>query len=328
MQTSAPFLFRKVVTHIRRHGLIQRGDSIVIALSGGKDSVALADFLQRLAPRWNLRLYAYHLNHGLREKESDDQEAFVRAFCEERGIPAIIERRDVAGYAQKRGISLEMAGRRIRYERLFSVAERVHAERIATAHTLSDQLETLLLHIVMGTGLKGLAGIPAISGPVIRPLLCVWAHEVLQYLKERRIPWFEDTSNQDLRIPRNYIRHRVVAPLLSAMEGRVLKTLPGTLQRLSDEVAVLQRLGDALNALQDKKSLRRCDLITLPDALALACLHSFLTRHSSSPVPLKTTQGILHSIQRDSRGNRRWHLTKDHELVLAKGTLRVVRRND
>lgn len=289
--------------------------------------MVLADILQRVAPRWDLEIRAFHLNHLLRGAESEAQEAFVRSFCADRGIPLTAERVDVRRYAQSRGLSLEMAGRRLRYERLEKVARRVGTRKIATAHTLDDQLETVLLRLVMGTGLKGLTGIPERSGSIIRPLLCLWAHEVLTYAEARGLAFFEDSSNKDLSIPRNYIRAKVVPGLVTAMESRILKTFPNTMLKLADEYSVLADRESLFQVSPRTRSLARADLVHLPDAIARTVLRSFLRGQVKVWVSEKSLQSVISAVKRGNEG-RRWNLTKDYELVLRKGVLRVKRSDN
>lgn len=298
---------------------------MLVAFSGGKDSAVLLDILQRLAPRWNLRIHAYHLNHQLRGSESDSQEEFVKRFCEELGIPVMIERADIRRIARTRHISAEMAGREVRYKRLKIAAGKVRADKIVTAHTLSDQLETFLLRLVMGTDLQGLTGIPVKSGPIVRPLLCVWTSEIIDYTKEWNIQYFHDTSNDDLAIPRNYIRHRVVPSLINAMDGRILKTFPRTLKRLTDERTLTQQIEDLMSQTARRSSLKWSELANLPDALARFTLHSFLTAHINAHLSDKVIDSILEAVK-SGKHPRRWHLTSTRELSLSKGLLRVQMR--
>jgi len=277
---------------------------LLVAFSGGKDSAVLLDILQRLAPRWNLRIYAYHLNHQIRGSESDSQEEFVKRFCEELGIPVMIERADIRRIARTRHISAEMAGREVRYKRLKIAAGKVRADKMVTAHTLSDQLETFLLRLVMGTDLQGLTGIPA---------------------KEWNIQYLHDTSNDDLAIPRNYIRHRVVVPLINAMDGRILKTFPRTLKRLTDERTLTQQIEDLMSQTARRSSLKWSELANLPDALARFTLHSFLTAHINAHLSDKVIDSILEAVKSGNHP-RRWHLTSTRELSLSKGLLRVQMR--
>ena len=190
---------------IQTYTMLEDGEPVLVALSGGADSVALLRALQALA----YPVRAFHLNHCLRGAESDRDEAFCRALCAELGVPLTVERIDVAA-ARAAGEGIEAAARRIRYTRLTAAAQGV---KIATAHTADDNLETMLFHLVRGTGPKGLAGIPPVRGQVIRPLLSVTRAAVEAYLHALGQDYVTDSTNADDAYTRNRIRHEVVPVL-------------------------------------------------------------------------------------------------------------------
>ena len=190
---------------IQTYTMLEDGEPVLVALSGGADSVALLRALQALA----YPVRAFHLNHCLRGAESDRDEAFCRALCAELGVPLTVERIDVAA-ARAAGEGIEAAARRIRYTRLTAAAQGV---KIATAHTADDNLETMLVHLVRGTGPKGLAGIPPVRGQVIRPLLSVTRAAVEAYLHALGQDYVTDSTNADDAYTRNRIRHEVVPVL-------------------------------------------------------------------------------------------------------------------
>ena len=185
--------------------MLEDGEPVLVALSGGADSVALLRALQALA----YPVRAFHLNHCLRGAESDRDEAFCRALCAGLGVPLTVERIDVAA-ARAAGEGIEAAARRIRYARLTAAAQ---GAKIATAHTADDNLETMLFHLVRGTGPKGLAGIPPVRGQVIRPLLGVTRAAVEAYLHALGQDYVTDSTNADDAYTRNRIRHEVVPVL-------------------------------------------------------------------------------------------------------------------
>ncbi len=208
-----------------------RGQAIVCAVSGGADSMALLWGLYLLKDALDLELSAAHFNHGLRGAESDRDEAFVREFCAGYGIPFALRRGKVE--AGKKG--LEAAAREVRYGFLKSLPG-----KIATAHTADDNAETLLMHLVRGTGLKGLGGIAPVNGNLLRPMLNITRREVLDFLKEYSIPYVEDSSNAEDDFLRNRLRHRVM-PLLKAEN-------PSLSQNLSAMALRLRQDDQALNA--------------------------------------------------------------------------------
>lgn len=189
--------------------MLRQGEPVLVALSGGADSVALLRALYELG----YPVRAFHLNHCLRGAESERDEAFCRALCAQLGVELTVERVDVSAAVQQ-GSGVEETARRIRYARLQEAAE---GAKIATAHTADDNLETVLFHLVRGTGPKGLAGIPPVRGQIIRPLLEVERAQVEAYLAVLGQDYVTDSTNADETYTRNRIRHTVV-PALRAIQ--------------------------------------------------------------------------------------------------------------
>lgn len=209
---------RRELAFIREYDMLPPGSIVLCAVSGGADSVYLLDLLLHLcqSPDFSFTLRAAHYNHQLRGEESDRDEAFVRTFCTQRKIPLLVGRGDVAGEAKRRKQGVEETARSMRYAFLYDSARQVGADRIATAHHADDNAETLLLHLLRGTGLQGLTGISPRTGPLIRPLLCTSRQEILSSLRGR-LPYVEDSSNSDQRYTRNRIRFQIM-PALSALD--------------------------------------------------------------------------------------------------------------
>ena len=218
----------------RTHRLIEKGDTIVCAVSGGADSVALLFGLYLLKEEWQLDLSAAHFNHQLRGAESDRDEHFVRELVQTRfpGVELVVGSGDVSARAKKQGTGLEETARQMRYAFLEETARAMGAERIATAHTANDNAETVLLHLARGTGLQGLTGIAPVRGNIIRPLLTTTRDEVEGFLRAEGVLWVEDSTNTDLNFSRNRVRHGVIPEL----EG----LYPGFARRLSENAAFLR----------------------------------------------------------------------------------------
>ena len=218
----------------RAHRLIEKGDAIVCAVSGGADSMALLWSLYLLKEEWDLELSAAHFNHRLRGEESDRDEQFVRDFCKGYGIPLHVgSARVIPG---KKG--LEAAAREARYAFL-----RTLPGKIATAHTADDNAETLLLHLVRGTGLKGLGGIMPRNGNVIRPMLSVTRAQVEALLEEYCVPHIDDSSNETDQFLRNRLRHGVM-PLLRQENPRIAENLSAMALRLRQDEEALASMAD------------------------------------------------------------------------------------
>jgi tRNA(Ile)-lysidine synthase len=226
---------RKVLEFLGQ--LDRLSDGVVVAVSGGPDSMALAHLFLSLRSRLAIGpLVIAHLNHRLRGCESDADEAFVRrsfgsqTATAETSLRLQCDSRDVAAMARSEHANLEALGRRVRYEWLVSVARREKIRYVATGHTASDQAETVLHRLIRGTGLKGLRGIPArrLLAPdveVIRPLLPVTRAQVLTYLKEQGQAFREDSSNRDLQNTRNRIRHELLPYLATHFNPSIVKVL-------------------------------------------------------------------------------------------------------
>lgn len=222
-----PVLHRMVHT-IRTNTLFHHGHHLVVAVSGGPDSVALLSLLDRLRSAWSLRLTAVHCNYGLRGSESEDDQAFVASRCAELNIPLHIRRLRV--HARPKQSSLQAQARDLRYQAFSEVAEQCGADRIALGHTTDDQAETILLWLLRGTGLTGLSGMPACRNhTIIRPLYEIGRHEILTYLHNAGLRFREDSSNAKPLYLRNRIRHELI-PILNRLAPAGL----GALCRLAD----------------------------------------------------------------------------------------------
>ena len=237
--------------------LIRPGDRVLCAVSGGMDSVYLLDQMRRLLPSWGAVPLAAHFNHRLRGEESDRDEAFVRELCAEWGIPLVV------GYAAGLGDS-EAEAREARYAFLEKTADAEDCAWIVTAHTADDQLETMLLNLARGAGLRGLAGIPFRRGRILRPLLNLPRSLIARPFEEHRLSCVEDSTNASYDFARNRVRHEAVPALCSvnpqavrhaAMAAEYLREDEEYLVSLAEEALSLQT-GDGM-ALRDLRSLPR-----------------------------------------------------------------------
>ena len=207
------------------------GGVMLCAVSGGRDSMALLCFLETLAAEEGFPLRAAHYNHHLR-RSADRDEEFVRRWCAGRSIPLTCGGGDVAAWARERGLSLEDAARSLRYRFLEETAAALGAERIATAHHVQDNAETVLLHLLRGSGLRGLGGIPPVRGRIVRPFLETDRRDIEAYIEENHIPYVEDETNADGAYTRNRLRLSVM-PLLEELA-------PGCTGRIAAAAALLR----------------------------------------------------------------------------------------
>ena len=205
---------QKVKNYILSHKLIEEGDRVLCALSGGGDSVALIIILNELREELNFSLAAAHFNHGIRGEEADRDQEFSRILSESLNIPFFTATEDVPRIAKENGEGLEECARRRRYGFLFRVASEQGCNKTATAHHATDNTETVLFHLIRGSGINGLGGIaPKRSDGVIRPLLCITKAEVEEFLRVRSQKFVTDSTNADTDMTRNFIRLKML-PLI------------------------------------------------------------------------------------------------------------------
>ncbi|MGQ9603256.1 MAG: tRNA lysidine(34) synthetase TilS [bacterium] len=207
-------LQRKVRATIEKYGMLKKGDTVIVAVSGGADSVALLHVLNSIKDLYGVSLHAAHFEHGIRGKESIEDMEFVKSLCEQLKVSLTIGSADVPSYARSEGLSLEHASRKLRYEFLEGVMKERSAQRIATGHNANDQAETLVLNLLRGVGFVGLGGIRVtLKDKIIRPLIEVRRQEIEDYLSEKGLKFKIDRSNLETHYERNRIRH-ILVPLL------------------------------------------------------------------------------------------------------------------
>jgi len=211
-----PAMLNQIRKTIETHSMLERGDHLVVAVSGGPDSVALLRVLALLADEFQLRLTAAHLNHGLRKEEADRDEAFVRRLSAGMGIACICKKMDIRALQEGKGQSLEEIGREERYRFLHETAEQCGAVKIAVGHHRDDQAETVLHHLLRGSGTAGLRGIlPVRDGRIIRPLLDVGRAVILEFLRREGLAYMTDSSNESPLFLRNRIRNELIPELVA-----------------------------------------------------------------------------------------------------------------
>lgn len=261
--------------------MLEPGETVLVALSGGADSMCLLHLLCSLRETAGIQVQAAHLNHQIRAEGAADAE-FVRQWCRSAGVACHVGERDVPRWAAERGMGLEEAGRKLRYDFLEECAARCGAAKIATAHNANDNAETLLLHLVRGTGLAGLGGIAPVRGKIIRPLLTASREEILAYLEENHVPHVEDASNLDCAYSRNYMRHQVL-PLLREQNPRLLEGLSRTAALLRRDEDYLEEqaeafLAGAVREEPDGVSVPAAALAALPEPVSSRAVQRLYAR--------------------------------------------------
>lgn len=268
-------LLETVKNTLIKQNLIAEGDHIVIALSGGADSVCLLHVLLAIRHEFSLTLSAVHVNHQLRGEEAERDEAFVKALCEKHGIPCFCEHFHVKDYAITHKIGIEEAGRKLRYETLEHYRQKQNADFVATAHHSDDNAETFLMHLLRGAGVHGLTGISYRNGHIIRPLLDISKEQIIKYLLENNLSYVSDSTNNVPDVLRNKIRLELLPTLEQYNPGfrstlaRNMKIYQGAdaylqqtaAQRFSALAEVHKRyIAFSLSALCEEAEIIRCFL--------------------------------------------------------------------
>lgn len=295
---------------MQQRGLVKENNRVLVALSGGADSVALLRVLLQL----QVECVAAHCNFRLRGEESDRDEAFVRNLCKELGVELQVVHFDTAQEARKRGISIEMAARELRYAWFEEVRQATGCEVIAVAHHRDDSVETMLLNLLRGTGINGLRGIRPQNGRVVRPLLEVSREEILQYLERMKQPYVTDSSNLQDEYTRNKIRLNLL-PMMEEVNPAIKETLLQTARHL-DQAATLYNIGIAEGKKRVMKQGNICIEALLaepaPEALLFELLHPLGFNAAQIAEVWKATSG-----QPGKRFySEAWQVVKDRKLLL------------
>lgn len=234
--------FKKTV---KNNNFVKNGDKILIAVSGGPDSVSLLHLFWRLKKNLNIELFAANMDHGLRKQSKKDSET-VRLLCEKFQIPVFIKKIPVEQYADLHKMSIETAGRELRYQTLNDFAKELKCNKISTGHTANDNAETIMMWLLRGTGTEGLSGIPAFrkelnNKKIIRPILNITRSEIIDYIKSQGLAYCIDKSNFSMDYTRNRIRHKII-PLLESCNPRFIDHIFNLSQILSKENDYLNEL--------------------------------------------------------------------------------------
>jgi tRNA(Ile)-lysidine synthase len=223
----------KVKKTLKKYSMLTQGEKVVLGVSGGADSIALLYSLNELID-YGLELIVAHMNHGIRAEEAERDAEFVRETAKTLGLTFVYGEVDAKKYKEDNGLSLEDAARTLRYKFFDQVMNKHYATKLATAHTLDDQSETVLMRLIRGSGSKGLSGIPPVSNNIIRPLIETSRQEIETYLKSKNVNWVDDSSNESVEFMRNKIRHDLI-PELEKYNPQIKETLAKTADILRAE---------------------------------------------------------------------------------------------
>jgi len=259
-------LISKVLEYADENNMLPDHGVVLVCVSGGADSMCLLEVMRHISYSRGFNIVAAHYNHGLRAEESDRDETFVMNVCEEHGIPFYSDRGDVAGRAKKLKAGIEETARDMRYSFFYKTAEKTGATHIATAHTINDNSETMILNLVRGAGAHGMAGIPPVRDKIIRPLLYTSREEIMNFITERKIPYVEDSTNKLDIYARNKVRHNII-PLLEELNPRFNETFFSSAQLFRADEELISDIAELF--IQDRcigNTANSEDLAVLPFA--------------------------------------------------------------
>lgn len=264
-----------VLTAIEKYNMLSVGDSVIVALSGGADSVSLLDVLCSIKEKYNLTVYAAHLNHNLRGAEAERDEKFCKILCKNYGVELFVKSVDIRAVANQQKISEELCGRNERYKFFDELSAKLNA-KIATAHTASDNAETLIYNISKGCSVRGLSAIPPKRGNIIRPLIEVSRAEIEEYCKQNELSFVTDSTNLTDEYTRNIIRHRVIGTLknINPQLDRSVLQLSESAREVTDYLnkqaqTALERCSTQFGF--DCRKLLQLDKAVLKQSLVLLC---------------------------------------------------------
>ncbi len=229
-----------VLETIKEKHLLDSGDKVIVALSGGPDSVYLLHLLAQFQKEFDIRLYAAHLNHRIRGLEAHKDALFCAALCDKYNIPFFVKSEDVPKFSKTKKMTLEEGAREVRYNMLFELKDALSANKIAVAHNMNDQVETVLMRMMRGTGLYGLRGMDyATNNVIIRPLLDVDKKDILKELEKNNIKWREDKTNEQEDYTRNKIRLTLI-PMMEIFSPKVKKNISRLSQYVREDSAYIE----------------------------------------------------------------------------------------
>ncbi len=303
-------IIEKVTRTIRKYNMLSGGERVLVALSGGPDSVCLLDILNELKEQWGLFLSALYVDHGLRPEETPEEIEFCKNISRQYGIEFNAISVKVKDYAGQTGLTIQEAARVLRYHCLEQEAIRTDADRIATGHHLDDQAETIVMRLIRGTGRKGLSGIPPVRGRVIRPLIEIPRDEIEAYLSRKGLKYIVDSSNLKDEYLRNRIR-REVMPVLKRFNPNLLKTLSRTAQIMREEDDFINlSVHKALMRLISRKRDDTVELFLSPlEALHRVVLRRALLRvidetRGLRSIKMENIEDIIDLIEKGKTGDR------------------------
>ena len=305
-------LKKKTLETIKEYKMLSKGDSVLVAVSGGADSVSLLHLLYNLKQELGLSfIYVAHLNHMLRKNDADMDQRYVEDLAKRLGLVCLSESIDVGAYAAKNKLGIEDAARRLRYEFYDSVSKKVGANKIALGHTADDSIETFLMRLLRGSGLKGLTGIPPVRGNIVRPMIKIWRKDIDQYIASLKLVPRIDHTNYESKYLRNRVRLKLI-PQLKIYNLNIKEILLQTVLLLTEDYLYMEtKTKDVLGEITVKSKENSIDL----DAQKLRELEPPIERHLIRTAIEKVKGNLtelsfshIHDIIKNLDQTERWEL--------------------
>lgn len=328
------FLDKKIREFINRYKMLERGDGVVLGLSGGPDSVCLFFVLLQLKEEYNLDIRVLHVNHCIRGEEADRDQKFVHDLCEAYGIPLEEHVVDIPALVEQSGRSTEEEARMVRYELFAKAAEDLQAKtgkpvKIAVAHNADDNAETVIFHMARGAGLDGMCGIAPVRDNIIRPLLETSKEEILALLKDENIEYCIDSTNNQVDYDRNRIRHNIM-PEFSKLNDKALEHITEMTERLTEvaDYINLEARGLLQIAKEENGHLRKRAIATAPKVIASQALKLYLSGFmpNQKDVSAVHVETILDLLNED--GERQVQLPYKNTLIISYEELYVLQEDE
>ena len=309
-------MVNKITDTIERYCMIGKGDTVVVAVSGGADSMALLHSLFLLKDDLGITVHACHINHNLRGKESDRDEQFVRDFCNSNSIPLTVYSLDIKTDKHE---SLEERARKMRYECFEKLCGSLASAKLATAHTASDNAETVFLNILRGTGTKGLGGIPPVRGNIIRPLIRCTREDIEQYCSENKLTFVTDSSNLTDEYTRNRLRHRLI-PLLQEFNPSLFEAVSRMTSAVYDDNMLLEEIAaDARKDAETDNGFSCEKLALLKRPVLCRVVSGILSENGIEPSTLRINECVQIILEKKGKIN----LCRNKFAVVRKKVFRI-----
>lgn len=287
-------MISKILKTISKYKMLEKTEKVVVGLSGGADSVSLTHALLKISREKNFEIEAVHVNHGIRGNEAERDENFSKDFCKKLGIKLTVRKISIPEIAKRLKMSTEEAGRMARYKILKEIAGEEKRVKIATAHTLSDSIETLIMRLASGTSLKGLCGIPPTRENIIRPLIEIKREEIEEYCKENNLNFVDDSSNFERDYTRNKIRLDII-PKLKNINPNFENTVARTLNLLKNDEEFIEK--------ETEKALKLnslSEILNLPTAIKSRALLKIIKNFTKERIEEKHIKNLENLIIKKS----------------------------